>query len=81
MRDWACKNRVRLTSRLHSEVTDGFGSGDDGEDRFDAIVGLLGMVEVILGNLQSGEPKDDTTRVEGWILGQPGVVASAETGT
>ena len=47
-----------------------FGARNDGEDRFDAVVGLLGMLDVVLGNLPSGEPEDDTTRVEGWILGQ-----------
>ena len=68
---WACTNRVRLTSRLQGEIADGFGADNDGEDRFDAVVGLLGMLDVVLGNLPSGEPEDDTTRIEGWILGQP----------
>ena len=70
MHEWARTNRVHLTSRLHAEIVDGFGAGNDGEDRFDAIVGLLGMLDVILGNLLSGEPEDDTTRIEGWILGR-----------
>lgn len=46
------------------------GAGKDGEDRFDAVVGLLGMLDVVLGNRRPGEPEDDTTRIEGWILGQ-----------
>jgi hypothetical protein len=27
------------------------------------------MLDVVLGNLESGEPEDDTTQIEGWILG------------
>ncbi len=67
---WACVNPVRLTCRLRAEIVDGFGAGKDGEDRFDAVVGLLGMLDVVLGNRPSGEPEDDTTQIEGWILGQ-----------
>ena len=69
--DWVRTNRVHLTDRLHGEIADGFGDGTDGEDRFDAVVGLCGMLDVVLGNSPSGEPDDATTRIEGWILGQP----------
>ena len=70
MHAWARTNRVRLTSRLHGVIEDGFGVGNDGDDRFDAVVGLFGMLDVVLGNRPSGEPDDDTTQIEGWILGQ-----------
>jgi len=69
MRAWAHTNGVRLTGQLKDEIDDGFGPGSDGEDRFDAVVGLFGMLDVVLGNLASGEPRDDTTKIEGWILG------------
>ena len=68
---WARTNRVHLTSRLGATIADGFGTGADGEDRFDAVVGLFGMLDVALGNRPSGDPDGDTTRIEGWILGQP----------
>ena len=68
---WARTNRVRLTGRLRATIMDGFGGGADGEDRFDAVVGLWGMLDVALGNRAPGEPDDETTWVEGWILGQP----------
>ena len=48
---------------------DRFGGDRFGGDRFDAVVGLFGMLDVVLGNLESGEPRDDRTLVEGWILG------------
>ncbi len=56
---------------LLSLITDGFGNGKDGEDRFDAAVGLLGMIDVVDGRRGEGVPDaDDVKRWEGWILGQ-----------
>lgn len=69
MQAWARTNGVRLTKPLQDEVEDGFGPRKDGEDPFDAVVGLLGMLDVVLGNLASGEPQDHTTQIEGWMLG------------
>jgi hypothetical protein len=64
---------VDLTDTLCREIEDGFGNRADGEDRFDAVVGLLGMLNVLLGRRPSGEPEDEAVRsVEGWILGQTG---------
>jgi hypothetical protein len=52
-------------------VQRGSGTGASGEDRFDAVVGLLGMLNVVLGRRPSGEPDDPLVRrLEGWILGQ-----------
>jgi len=35
------------------------------------VVGLLGMLNVVLGRRPSGEPDDPLVRrLEGWILGQ-----------
>ena len=70
MHRWARKNRVRIGPSLHDAIDDGFGEHGSGEDRFDAVVGLLGMLDVVLGNRPPGAPRDERTRVEGWILGQ-----------
>ena len=75
MHHWARKNRVRMSSSLHAAIDDGFGEERSGEDRFDAVVGLLGMLDVVLGNRPPGAPRDERTRVEGWILGQQPVPA------
>ena len=78
MRCWARKNRVRICPSLHDAIDDGFGEDASGEDRFDAVVGLLGMLDVVLGNRPPGAPSDERTRVEGWILGQQSVPACAD---
>ena len=77
MRDWAQTNGVHLTKRLKHEIEDGFGTNRNGDDRFDAVVGLFGMLDVVFGNLESGEPRDDTTQIEGWILGYSGTLKQA----
>jgi hypothetical protein len=68
---WSQSAGVHLAADLNAAIRDGFGSGADGEDRFDAVVGLFGMVNVVLGHREPGEPADDSIReIEGWILGQ-----------
>jgi hypothetical protein len=62
---------VDVEPAARTEIEAGFGAGADGEDRFDAVVGLLGMVGVVRGRRGSGEPDDPVVRrIEGWILGQ-----------
>jgi hypothetical protein len=72
----ACaQGETGLAPELVTRIRDGFGAAADGEDRFDATVGLLGMLNVVLGRRPTGEPGDPAiSRIEGWILGQ-----SAET--
>ena len=68
---WAEDAGMALAPALVREIEDGFGRDRAGEDRFDAVVGLLGMLEVVLGRRSSGEPDDPVVRrIEGWILGQ-----------
>lgn len=69
--DWAIKAGVVITPELESEIIDGFGPGKDGEDSFDAEVGLFGMLNVVLGFREEGAPDDEIiNRLEGWILGR-----------
>jgi len=68
--DWAARNEIRLSGALTADIRDGFGTGPDGEDRFDATIGLFGMLNVVLGQRVQGEPADPVVRrIEGWILG------------
>jgi hypothetical protein len=67
---WAERAGVALTPELRADITSGFGPDVDAEDRFDALVGLFGMLNVILGRRPSGEPDAAAVRgIEGWILG------------
>jgi hypothetical protein len=69
--DCARATHVRLAPALRAELQDGFGTSADGEDRFDATVGLLGMLNVVLKRRSPSEPDDKVVhRIEGWILGQ-----------
>lgn len=67
---WAADKPIDL-SAVRETVEDGFGSAAAGEDPFDAWVGLLGMLAVVLGLQPEGAPGDrEARRVEGWILGR-----------
>ena len=56
-----------------AEIERGFGNGADGEDRFDALVGLLGMLLVLEGEVAEGYPAEWQIRqIEGWLLGLSG---------
>ncbi len=72
--DWAEQRNgaVCLDPLLIEILENGFGPEKDGEDPFDALVGLCSMLEVVLGHRADGAPDDPIIRkVEGWILGQP----------
>jgi hypothetical protein len=70
--DWASSLAVTWRDEIHARVVAGFSNDADGEDEFDAVVGLLGMIAVVTGVLASGEPSDDeaVVNIEGWILGR-----------
>jgi hypothetical protein len=52
-------------------ILDGFGPSPEGEDPFDATVGLMGMLKAILADKTAMEPDDRVIRkIEGWIFGQ-----------
>ena len=67
---------LKLDTELVHAIEEGFPEGDD---PFDSVVGLLGMLEVINGRRQAGEPnKDRISRLEGWILGQKAIRARSK---
>lgn len=67
---WAAEAGVGLDPALRAALAAGFGSGTDGEDRFDAVIGLFGMLNVALGHRPPGGPEAERVRrLEGWILG------------
>ncbi len=76
----AAAAELELATDLLSQLRDGFGDRSDGEDRFDAVMGLLGMLAVLRGERPVGVPDDRRVhRVEGWILGRTAAAATAIT--
>ncbi len=66
---WAAQSGVRCDTELEQTIHEGFPQGDDA---FDAVLGLFGMLHLILNPELHHEPTDPTIRdIEGWILGQP----------
>jgi len=59
---------IALKPALLGMIEKGFPEGDDA---FDAPVGLFEMIEVVTGRRQPGKPSEDRIgKLEGWILGQ-----------
>jgi hypothetical protein len=69
---WADELEIVWADEVLAMTSEGFGSDSNGEDRFDALIGLLGMIAVAVGALGSGENlyDDSVTTIEGWILGR-----------
>lgn len=56
---------------LAAALTDGFGADAQGEDRFDSLIGVLCVLNVLAGRRTGGIPDDPwLRRWEGWVLGQ-----------
>ena len=68
---WAERRLVTFDGALHHRLADGFGPSTHADDPFDAMLGLLSMIEVATGHRPPGAPGTREVRtVEGWILGQ-----------
>jgi hypothetical protein len=72
--EWCANNAVIPDDRLLAQIVDGFGEDSGGDDLFDAVVGLFGMIDAVR---RAAEPQlpDDTIvrRIEGWMFGQHAV--------
>jgi hypothetical protein len=56
---------------LQQATEDGFGSDAAGEDRFDCVLGVLCVLNVLAGHRPDTAPHDPwILRWEGWVLGQ-----------
>jgi hypothetical protein len=62
---------VEAEPALDVMLTEGFGADLAGEDRFDSLIGLLGLIGVLEGLRPDFVPADPwIRRWEGWVLGQ-----------
>jgi len=69
----AAMERLRATPgpALQATVADGFGDDPAGEDRFDSVLGVLCVLNVLAGHRPETPPDDPwIRRWEGWVLGQ-----------
>jgi hypothetical protein len=65
---------------LLATLADGFGADAAGEDRFDSLLGLLCVLNVLNGHRPDGIPPDPWLRTwEGWVLGQTALPAGQRT--
>jgi hypothetical protein len=56
---------------MRGQTRDGFGTDASGEDRFDSVLGVLCVLNVLAGNRPDTAPPDPwINRWEGWVLGQ-----------
>jgi hypothetical protein len=56
---------------MRQAILDGFGADANGEDRFDSVLGVLCVLNVLAGNRPDTAPADPwIKRWEGWVLGQ-----------
>lgn len=68
--DWAEANEVALVDWVETAVRDGFGPKPSGEDPFDALVGLLGLLRPMLHDVPiTAPPATAVCQIEGWIFG------------
>jgi hypothetical protein len=59
---------------LRRVVDEGFGADAAGEDRFDSLIGVLGVIAVLSGKQPDFVPDDVwVRRWEGWVLGQTAI--------
>lgn len=69
--DWAAGHSVLLSDAAEAAVRDGFGEAASGEDAFDALAGLLKMIEIADGRRpEATVGLAPVLRWEGWILGR-----------
>lgn len=74
--DWAASREVSIEADALVEIEDGFGTDGAGEDRFDAMLGLMGMMEVVIGGRPEGPTPTSPEMIwEGWIMGHEGADA------
>jgi hypothetical protein len=71
MIEWSARHDVTFAEPIKAKILSGFGEGKDGEDPFDAVAGLCGMIEVADGRrAEAPHSEKCIKREEGWILGQ-----------
>lgn len=67
---WPHHLGAMFSGEMEKEIKAGFGSDKDGDDKFDSLVGLLGILAVFAGIIKDNVPVDkERLNIEGWIIG------------
>lgn len=70
IKKWSKGRPVKFDKALLDLIEDGFGKTEDGEDPFDALIGLMKMIDVVSGQIpEIGDVPEGDIEPEGWILG------------
>ena len=65
------KMAATCSPTLNENMREGFGKGEDGEDRFDSLLGALCVIGVLQARRPDAAPADPVIQKwEGWVLGQ-----------
>ncbi|HEY0205774.1 MAG TPA: hypothetical protein VGC15_16645, partial [Acetobacteraceae bacterium] len=73
LRDSLAALEARPDPALDAMLDAGLGADAAGEDRLDCLLGLLGLLQVLIGRRADAVPDDAwVRRWEGWVLGQAG---------
>ncbi|MEE3045282.1 MAG: methyltransferase type 12 [Pseudomonadota bacterium] len=68
--DFAARNAVEITPAVMADCKSGFGPDQGKDDAFDALVGVLGLIQIADGKRPEYLPDEPTIRErEGWIMG------------
>ena len=73
------RHAITLSQECEAAISAGFAPEHGGEDGFDALVGLLGMIEVVAGRRPEMPARVPAPSWEGWILGA-GLPGTAKAG-
>ncbi len=66
---WCVQRPVAFSDGLLDQLDDGFGAQSDGEGRFDAVVGVCSMLDVVLNYRGEGSLRSPhATTIEEWIF-------------
>jgi Protein of unknown function (DUF429) len=67
--EWADRHNVKFSADARNMIAEGCDSSRFGEDQFDAVMGLLGMIDALDAD-EPNLPPEACLQWEGWIIGQ-----------
>ncbi|WP_338187206.1 methyltransferase type 12 [Thalassospira tepidiphila] len=70
LRDNASKKGIEISPSVWADISDGFGPDHGKDDAFDALIGVMGLIEIAEGRRPEHLPRTPSVlNREGWIVG------------